>query len=353
MAEELGEKTEAPTSRRLAEAREHGQVAKSQDLVAAIDLIAGTILIVLIGAFVASSMAEIMRRSLDEADAGLDIGALYQLLTDGAIRGATAVAPVLGVAFVVGALAHLAQVGLVFSSRALQPKLDRLDPIAGFGRVFGKRNLGKAIINTLKLLLVAGASWLVLRGLVGEVVGLPRLGLGGALGVLGDAILSLVIVLLTVLLVLGLIDYFYQRWQHMQDLKMTKDAVKDERRSMEGDPKVKAARFRMAREIALQRINQAVPNAEVVVTNPTHFAVALRYDEDTMRAPRVVAKGADYLAMRIRQVAGLHRVPIVERPPLARALYAGCEVGQEVPPELYQAVAEVLAFVYRLEQEAA
>jgi flagellar biosynthetic protein FlhB len=152
------------------------------------------------------------------------------------------------------------------------------------------------------------------------------------------------------MLIIGVADYMYQRWQYTQDLKMTRHEVTDERKSMEGDPEIKARRFRMARQMALQRVNQAVPKADVIVTNPTHFSVALRYDAETMAAPRVVAKGVDFLAMRIRQIAMTHGVPIVERPPLARALYYGVEVGRDVPAEHYQAVAELLAYVYRLDE---
>lgn len=329
-----------------------GQIAKSQDLASAIQLIGSALLLIVVGAFIVGSLGRIMRRVLE--DTGLpDPVALGGLVQEIALRGGIALAPVLGVALLLGFLSHYVQVGPLFTTRPLVPKLDRLNPIAGLGRLFSRKNLMKAVVNSLKLILVVGATWLVMRGAVGEVVSIPRLHLEGGLIVLGKTLAILAAVLLLLLLLLGVVDYIYQRWQHQQDLKMTKDSVKDERKSMEGDPKVKAARYRMARQIALQRINQAVPGADVVVTNPTHFAVALRYDEATMRAPRVVAKGADYLAMRIRLVAGVHAVPVVERPPLARALYAGCEVGQEVPAELYQAVAEVLAFVYRLEQEAA
>ena len=151
-----------------------------------------------------------------------------------------------------------------------------------------------------------------------------------------------------VLLVLGLLDYAFQRWQHEKDLRMSKQEVKEDMKRMEGDPLVKQRRTRIARQLALQRIGQAVPKADVVVTNPTHFSVALKYDSKTMTAPKVVAKGADFLAMRIRQIALANGVPLVERKEIAQALYKSVEVGQEVPPQLYNAVAEVLAYVYRL-----
>jgi len=165
-------------------------------------------------------------------------------------------------------------------------------------------------------------------------------------------LLILALWLAVILLLIGIIDWLYQRWQHKEDLKMTKQQVKDERRSMEGDPQVKGRRLRMMRDILVQQIQANVPVADVVVTNPTHFAVALRYDTETMRAPRVVAKGGDYMAQRIRLVAASAGVPIIERPPLARGLYFGTEVGQEISPVYYEAVAEILAYVYRLDNEA-
>lgn len=353
MPEDLGEKTEAPTSRRLEEAREKGQIAKSQDLASAIDLIGAALVILLLGAFVAGGMAEIVRRSLGEGDPLPDVESVSELVTQIGLRAGVAAAPVLAIVVVVGIISHLLQVGPHFTTQPLVPNFERLNPVAGFGRLFGRRNLVKTLVNSLKLILVLTVSYLVLQSAVEKVAAFPRLHLYGSLAVLGKLALQLAAWLLVLLLALGVVDYLFQRWQHTQDLRMTKEEVKDERRSMEGDPKVKAARARLARQIALQRINQAVPNADVVVTNPTHFSVALKYDEATMRAPKVIAKGADYLALRIRQVATINRVPMVERPPLARALYSGCEVGEEVPPELYQAVAEVLAYVYRLETEAA
>ncbi|MHC5023403.1 MAG: EscU/YscU/HrcU family type III secretion system export apparatus switch protein, partial [Planctomycetota bacterium] len=161
-------------------------------------------------------------------------------------------------------------------------------------------------------------------------------------------LLTLALRVVAVLLLLGFIDFFYQKWKHTQDLRMTKQQVKDEMKQAEGDPEVKKRRLRMQQQIAMQRINASVPKADVVVTNPEHIAVALQYDANRMNAPRVVAKGADFLALRIRQIAVQHGIPVVERKPLARALYREVPVGREVPPEFYQAVAEILAYVYRL-----
>ena len=219
--------------------------------------------------------------------------------------------------------------------------------------MFGKRNLVKTVVNSLKLAVVVGVTAIVAVFRLGDVAGTAQVhAMAGAYATARIA-LELALWLLVILIVIGIIDFWYQKWQHNEDLKMTKQEVKDERRSMEGDPHVKSRRFEMMREIIGQRINSAVPQADVVITNPTHFAVAVRYDAETMAAPVVVAKGVDYLAWRIRQVATLNDVPIVERPPLARAIYHGVAVGEQVEPQHYEAVAEILAYVYRLSGGAA
>jgi flagellar biosynthesis protein FlhB len=353
MADDLGEKTELPSHRKLTEARDRGQVAKSQDLAAALDLIAGMILLVVFGGALARAMAGVMREVLGNPAETLnprDIGGLLVKLTWESIAVVT---PVLGLLVVVAAASHIVQAGLVFTTHPLEPKFDKLNPITGVGRLFGRRNLVKSGVNVLKLFVVLGVAWLYIKSRLEQVAGLPALSTMEGAAVIGRLMIELAIWILALLLVLGAADFLFQRWQHTQDLKMTKEEVKDERRSMEGDPAVKGRRLRMMRDLAMQRINAAVPKADVIVTNPTHYSVAIQYDQGTMRAPRVVAKGVDHMAMRIRQVAMIHRVPIVERPPLARALYHEVEVGQEVSPEFYQAIAELLAYVYRLESQAA
>lgn len=216
-----------------------------------------------------------------------------------------------------------------------------------------KKNLVKTVVNTGKLVLVGGVAIVVTRRNLGRIVGLPQFEIADIVQIIARMALELAIWLVVILLVLGIIDWVYQRWQHKEDLKMTKQQVKDERRSMEGDPQVKSRRFRMMQDIILNQIQTAVPQADVVVTNPTHFSVAIRYDPEKMNAPKVTAKGADFLAFRIRHLAIASGVPIVERAPLARAIYSGIEVGQEISPEHYEAVAEVLAYVYRMESSAA
>lgn len=353
MAEDMGERTEAPTPRKMSEARQRGNVARSSDLAAAVDLIGAVILLIVFGASVLATFSGVLRRVLGEDMANLDASAAAGLAVVALVRGLITAAPVLGAMLVVGILSHALQFGFLFTTQPLTPDLNRLNPISGFGRLFGRRNLVKTLVSGLKLTVVLMIGWMYLSGSVEEVVALPRLSAVAGLLLVGRLALELVAWLLAVLLAIGLADFLYQKWQHNQDLRMTKSEVKDERRSMDGDPQVKSKRLRMARQIAMHRIGQSVPKADVVVTNPTHYAVALQYDANKMNAPRVVAKGADELAARIRQIAAMNQVPIVERPPLARALYAGVEVGRDVPPELYEAVAEVLAYVYRLEKQAA
>ncbi len=354
MAEDLGEKTEQPTQHRLMDARRRGRVAKSTDLSAAVDLLGAIIVLIAVGGLLLRGMSTLVRRLLEGETLGHAL--TLESMTDGAKwaawQGVLVVVPVLLLMFVVAAVGQVMQVGLLFSPEPLRPKLERLNPIAGLKRMFSKRNLVKTVVNSGKLVLVVAISWIVIVRWMPRLVGLAALEPVPGMLLLARAAAELALWLVFLLLVLGVIDFMYQKWQHSQDLRMTKQEVKDERRSMEGDPQMKGRRMRLMRQIAMQRIQAAVPDADVVVTNPTHFAVALKYDAESMGAPRLIAKGADYMAVRIRHVAAANRVPIVERPPLARAIYYGVEVGREIPPHLYEAVAEILAYVYRLEGRA-
>lgn len=352
MAEDLGERTEAPTPRRLFEARDRGQVARSAELGAAIDMIGAAIALALLGGLIATTFGALLRSVLAGLHQSLTFETLLPVIKLAGVQTAKVLGPVVLAIILTAALAQYVQVGWHPTLKPLAPKLEKLNPVRGFMNLFGRRNAVKSAVNVLKLMVVVGVSYKFLSGAVARLAGLPALESQQAFLEVARLAGELTILLLALLLVLGLADYLFQRWQHTQDLRMSRSEIKDERRSMEGDPQIKSRRFRMAQKIAMQRVHAAVPKADVVVTNPTHFSVALRYDQSSMRAPRVVAKGTDALAQRIRELAALHAVPIVERPPLARALYAGVEVGQEIRPEHYKAVAEVLAFVYRLEREA-
>lgn len=350
MAEDMGERTEAPTARRRSEARGRGQVAKSQDLSAAIDLMGALLVLFLLGGMMARNGSLFMRRIFEDLDASIIEATVAPDLYYMLYQLGKMLLPALALLVLVGIFAQYIQVGPNLTTQTLAPKWSKLNPLNGVKQLFSLRNLVKTCINSLKFGVISLVGYSFISGLVDDFAALPVLTSGAAAGVIGRAAVQLALWLLLILFVLGITDWVYQRWQHTKDLRMTKADVKDERRSMEGDPQVKAARFKMAQKIAMQRINSAVPKADVIVTNPTHYSVAIKYDAATMRAPRVVAKGVDYLAFRIREVAMVHAVPIVERPVLARALYAGVEVGHEVKPEHYQAIAEILAFVYRMDE---
>ncbi|HYE02596.1 MAG TPA: flagellar type III secretion system protein FlhB [Phycisphaerales bacterium] len=355
MAEELGERTEQPTGRRLSEARARGQVARSVDLGAAIDLAGAALLLALLGPWLIAGLAGLTRELLDPAalaDAAVahEMGAALLLALR---RGAVLALPLLGLMFVVAGLAQLLQVGWAPSLAPLRPKASRLSPLGGAKRLLGTRNLVKTLVSGVKLLVVGVVAALVIERQFSGVVSLGLLAPLAAARLLASLVLQMSLWVLALLLVIGLADFAYQRWQRLRDLRMTKQEVRDERRSMEGDTETRARRLRLARQMIMQRLGQAVPTADVIVTNPTHFSVALKYDSANMSAPRVVAKGADHLAFRIRELAARHAIPMIEKPPLARALYARVEVGRQIDPEFYEAVAEILAYVYRLKHQAA
>ena len=355
MAEDMGDKTEAPTGKRLSDARQKGQVAKSQDLAAAAQLVAACFLVYWFGKPLMEGMGNSVRYGLDMTDGGkiYEASSVQESLVWMTINGMWAAFPVLGLVAVATYLVNAGQTGFIFTLDALAPDLSRLNPMAGLQRMFGASNAGRngAAFVKMMLVFVVGSSYV--WKLLPRIAALPTLSMAAGLKQVGGMTMDLIIWMLLILVLVGVVDYLFQRWTFMRSLRMTKQEVKDERKDMDGDPEIKGKRRQRARQIAMQRINRDVPKADVIVTNPTHFAVALQYDSMTMPAPRVVAKGADLLALRIRQVASANGIPIVERPPLARAIYFGAEVGEEISPEHYHAVAEILAYVYRLEKQAA
>jgi flagellar biosynthetic protein FlhB len=240
------------------------------------------------------------------------------------------------------------QIGFVYTPKKIEPKLTNISPISGFRRLFSTTSLVEAGKGILKMAIVGGLIGFLVLPAMSHPDKLIDQSLEATLGELHRLIVMILLLVVLVMVALAAADYIYQRWSHKEKLKMTKQEVKDEHKEQEGDPKVKNRIRALRMERHRQRMMAAVPRASVVITNPTHFAVALQYDIDAMGAPRVVAKGVDYLAKRIRQVAESHDVPIIENPPLARALYAAVEVDQEIPQEHYKAVAEVIGYVMRL-----
>lgn len=347
MADEYGEKTEAPTPRRRSEARKKGQVARSQELSATVLMLTGLMGLLAIGPRLWRGLLGIMQFGLgaDGLTAVGDLPGVAAVMAVGAFRS---VGVLMLVLVVVATLVLYAQVGPLLTLAPLAPKLEKLNPLAGVKRMFSARTAVQLAVNLAKLVLVCAVAYGSVMGVADRVLLAATLEFPAVFGLAWELVFNLGVRLGLVLLVIALFDYAYQKYRHEKDLKMSRQEVKEELKRMDGDPVLKRRRREVQMQLALQRIRRDVPKADVVVANPTHYAVALRYDAEQMSAPKVVAKGADYLALRIRDVAAAAGVVIVERPVLARMLYAEVAVGREVPGKFFEAVAEILAYVYDL-----
>ena len=351
MAWDDDDKTEQPTSRRLQDARSEGQIARSADLLAASMILAGLMLLQQFGPSLMEGMLEITR-SLG-APPSPHADDLTPWLFTITLRAGVLAAPFMGLLLVAGIVAGLLQTRGAFTPKKLAPNLEQLNPAKAMQRLFSTESLQRAGMGLLKVALVGAIAYASIIAQMPLVLGAATVPAIGILHLSAELVYQIALRMALLLLVLGLIDYFYQRWQWWNKLKMSKQEVKDEMKRMEGDPLLRQRRRQMQLKVALQRIGLDVPKADVIVTNPTEYAVALRYDESRMAAPRVVAKGVDLVAARIRQIAREHGVPVVQRPALARGLYAAVEVGHEIPGKFYRAVAEVLAYVYQISNRAA
>lgn len=348
---EYDDKTEDPTPRRRQEARERGQVAVSQDLTVAVALLGAMVLLNAFGPGMLRDMLALVREIETASDVRMD--GLPTWLARLGVATAALVAPFLVALLVITAGGALLQTGALVAWTRLKPDLKNLSPARGLKRLLSVDSLVRVAQSLVKIVVVGSTAYYLIKT---ELLTLLDATSGTPLTILamtGAATMTLGLRLALVLLVLALIDWFIQWRKHERGLRMTKQEVRDELRRMDGDPHFKARRRQIQTKLAMQRLALDVPKADVIVTNPTEYAVALSYDEATMAAPRVVAKGCDFLALRIRELASAHHIPIVQRPPLARAIYAAVEVGQEVPPQYYRAIAEVLAYVYRLSGKAA
>ena len=346
------EQTEKATPKRREEARKKGQIAKSPELAGAgIFLAAVVVLHGFIGPGL-QSVTALMRTIMGNASAGepLTIHSVW-LLFAGSFA---AVGLVLVVLFActmgIALLANLLQFGFLFSLKSIAPKFSKINPLTGFQRLFSKQ----VAVNLAKQILKLGAVFVILWTTIGAHVSLfAQVGQSTPSAMIfatSDLVYEIAWKFGLLLLVVALADFAYEKWQFEENLKMTKQEVRDEHRQSEGNPEAKGAFKRKQREFARRRMMSAVPRATVIVTNPTHFAVALEWDDDAMDAPVVIAKGADLMAKRIRELAREHRVPIMENPPLARTLYDKVEIDQAIPPNLYAAVAQVIAFVFKLKR---
>ena len=350
---EGGEKTEQPTSKKLSDARKEGKVAKSKEVVNGIALFGFFLGLRVFTSFAGFRFEEIFSwiysiipDVVKMNGSGLTIntisGIMFALLT----RMLIILLPFLVIGFLTGFVANLVQVGWKPTLKPLQPKLNKFNPVSGFKRIFSKQSIVNLLMALAKIFLVFYISYLTVRDQANNLFILYDVNLKAALNLIFRIIVDTGIKISIIYIILGFIDYAYQRWKFRDDMKMTKQEVKDEYKNTEGDPQIKGKQKQRMMESSRRRMMQNVPKADVVITNPTHLAIAILYDNTKDEAPRVVAKGEDYLAGKIREAAKENGVPIVENKPLARALYATVEVDEVIPPELYQAVAEILAVVY-------
>ncbi len=354
-----GEKTEERTDKKKKDARKEGQVAKSKEIGIAVGLLAMFIVLKLwvgtAGIKFLENFSYVYSRIPDYLlypEGNVPELSFARLFVDIILRIITILIPVFAVGVIVAFVVDLVQVKWAPTSKPLQPKFSKLNPIKGFKRIFSAEKLFELLKSVVKLVVIGYIAVSSLLQYVESLYNLYNMSLISALALIGDIAIGLGIKISMVYLIIGFADYRYQTWKHHEDLKMTKQEVKDEYKNAEGEPAVKGKQRQRMREASRRRMMSAVPQADVVITNPTHFAVALKYDPEVFDAPYVTAKGEDFLAARIKEVARENNVDIVENKPLARMLYYNVELGAVIPPELYQVVADILAAIYREKHSA-
>lgn len=350
MAEDSGQdKTEAPTGKRLSESRKKGQLPRSKELNTFVTLITSSALFYYFGQSMGQGLLEMMRHPLQlSREAVFDPATPLIYLKAAFAEGVWVIVPFLAVLVVADLLAATLLGGWNFTSEAFEPKFSKLNPLTGMKKIIGIQGVVELIKAILKVLLVSSVAWNLFKLYFDELMGLSRVPVDQGISHAGDIIVFCLLILSATFLLLVMLDVPYQLWNHQRQLKMTKQEVKDEAKEQEGNPEVKGKIRQMQMQAAQRRMMEAVPKADVIVTNPTHFAVALKYDQSGSGAPVLVAKGTDLVAAQIRQLALASKVPLVAAPSLARALYYSTELNQEIPRGLFLAVAQVLAYVFQL-----
>lgn len=350
-----GEKTEPATAKKLREAREEGKVAKSKEFSAAVDLIILFLVLKIFIGYVGENFIGNFRvyygripDFLAESTEGLSVTVATRLINQGIIEIILTCLPFLLAGFVVAVLVGILQVGWKVSAKPMKPKPDKFNPINGFKRMFSKDSLFELLKSIIKIGVIFYVAYSEVKKYQNQLFVIYDMEMMPAVLLVGNIIINTGLKVSLVYIIVGIADLIYQKHKFKEDMKMTKQEVKDEYKNTEGDPQIKGRQRQRMREASQRRMMQDIPKADVVITNPTHYAVAIRYDAQESKAPVVVAKGEDYLAMKIKEVARENHVEIVENKPLARMLYANVDIGAEIPQELYQAVAEVLAMVYNL-----
>jgi flagellar biosynthetic protein FlhB len=345
------ERTEEATSQRLQKAREEGQVVRSQELTTFVLLMAAGAGLLFMGPGLMEKLLQIMKAGMQlDRDLAFQPDLMLNRLYELSFEGLIAMGPILLLLIIVAFCAPMLLSGWLVSSKALIPDFNRINPIKGIGRIFSMRSLVELAKAIAKAVVIGGVATLVIWQNKDAVMGLLILSIDTGINHTADLLSMSFLLIVAAMILIVAIDVPFQIWEHAKQLRMTKEEIRKESKENEGDPMVKGRIRALQREAARRRMMSEIPNADVIVTNPTHYAVALRYKSESMRAPTVVAKGVHLLAARIREVAEEHRIPILEAPPLARALYYHVELESEIPEKLYAAVAEVLAYVFQLKR---
>ncbi len=346
-----GDKTEKATPKKKADARKKGQVFQSRELSASLILIILVVTFKAFGSIIYEQITLYFKKTFTQyltmTDA-FDINTVTKLYIDGLLVLAKTVLPLLLVAALSALIVGYAQVGILFTLETLKIQGKRINPLSGFKRIFSLRSVVELLKSILKLVIVGWVAYSYLKSKVDEVIILMNSDLFDILSFIGSSTFTVALRICFAMIILGLLDFMYQKYDYEKNLKMTKQEVKDEFKQTEGNPEIKGKIKQKQRQMSMRRMMKDIPKADVVITNPTHFAVAIKYDLEKSSAPFVVAKGQDYIALRIKEIATENKVQIVENKPLARTLYSTVDIGESIPPELYQAVAEILAFVYKL-----
>jgi flagellar biosynthetic protein FlhB len=351
-----GEKTEKATPKKRREARKKGQVFQSREISTALVLLFVFISLRIFGKNIYTQLAAFAEKVFVEYPRIEDLympDILVRVFIDGVIVFFKAAGPVLLIGMLTGLLVSYAQVGFLFTLETLKPNFSRINPLNGMKRMFSPKGLIELLKAVLKVTVIMYISYAYMNGKVQSVISLMDMDVISIASFIGITSMDLAIRICIALVAFGMFDFAYQWWEYEKNMKMTKQEVKEEYKQIEGNPEIKAKIRQKQRQVSMRRMMQEVPKADVVITNPTHFACALKYDAEKAPAPVLLAKGQDYVAFRIKEIARENRVEIVENKPLARAIYDSVEIGEAIPPELYQAVAEVLAFVYSLKGRTA
>jgi len=352
--DEGGDKTEEPTDKKLEDTRKKGSVAKSQELANGIELVGMFLMLRIFTSYMAEKFIGVFDwvygteivDIVNTERSGITINTVSGILQESLLQVLIIGLPFYAGGFLIALLSNALQFKFKVTTEPLKPKLSKFNPINGFKRIFSKRSLVNLLLAIVKIAVIFAVAYSCLKDRINELFLLYDLPLNQGIALVGDIVLDTGLKISMVYVIVGFADFVYQKWKFKEEIKMTKQEVKDEYKNSEGDPQIKGRQKQRMREASQRRMMSAVPQADVVITNPTHIAVAIKYDTEIASAPVVLAKGEDYLAQRIKTAAKDNNVDIVENKPLARAIYTTVDVGAQIPPELYQAVAEILAVIY-------